>query len=607
MESDSAFVAPEGVYSVTEEHKPLQVPTHSSTAAHPIYQTRLSSITVRFPPKHPASPGLAQFLGANLTKDLKKDKDKDKDKEREKEKEAVAKERQLPEERSMSSSDTPEDSFTSPDAATPDLSVPTPAEPQHKLFSHPSISASKKKSNISRPKHNMRTTSSTFITRLQSIEGLNKTLAAKQGDVTFLFYNTGKAFLWVEVGTKAKEPLTRISFSAYPTCHDVNPSTASSERLDVIIGFSTGDLIWFDPISSRYCRLNKQGTISSSICTAVRWVPSSPTLFLVSHADGTIIVYDKEREDGLFTASIPNGLTNTPHIHLNANAHPTSPVTDGWDPLSTMFVTPPPWHPEAVGRGEKGMVAKNPVSHWRLCRRGVVDFVFSPDVKYVAAISEDGCLRVIDPLAEQLVDCYASYFGSLTCVAWSPDGRFILTGGQDDLLTIFSPWEQRVVARCQGHSSFVSAVAFDELRCDGRTYRFGSVGEDNKLILWDFSSGALHRPKYLGAHHPRISSMSSSISLAYRRGTGSTIQLSATRYHPAPSRNEVSTVQPVLVKQLDADLLTSLAFLPRALLTASKAGHVRLWVRPLVMTNASPRRRHTRGMLSVTDFQGVVA
>jgi hypothetical protein len=80
------------------------------------------------------------------------------------------------------------------------------------------------------------------------------------------------------------------------------------------------------------------------------------------------------------------------------------------------------------------------------------------------------------------------------------------------LLTIFSPWEQRVIARCQGHSSFVSAVAFDDLRCDGRTYRFGSVGEDNKLILvcgnwtsvrlrlncliqWDFSSGALHRPK----------------------------------------------------------------------------------------------------------------
>src|SRR5688572_16172149 len=82
-------------------------------------------------------------------------------------------------------------------------------------------------------------------------------------------------------------------------------------------------------------------------------------------------------------------------------------------------------------------------------------------------------------LCRRLVDCYASYFGAFTTVAWSPDGRFILvrnilctfdnfpfaerilrqTGGQDDLLTIFSPWEQRVVARCQGHSSFVASVA----------------------------------------------------------------------------------------------------------------------------------------------------
>jgi len=31
----------------------------------------------------------------------------------------------------------------------------------------------------------------------------------------------------------------------------------------------------------------------------------------------------------------------------------------------------------------------------------MADFVLSPDVKYVAAISEDGCLRVIDTLAEQ--------------------------------------------------------------------------------------------------------------------------------------------------------------------------------------------------------------
>jgi len=270
--------------------------------------------------------------------------------------------------------------------------------------------------------------------------------------------------------------------------------------------------------------------------------------------------------------------------------------------LDSIFVTIPPWHPVNAtgasgggGRGDRDKTTKNPVSHWKVSKRSVVDFVFSPDVKYVAAISEDGCLRVIDALAEQLVDCYAAYFGSLTCVAWSPDGRFIITGGQDDLVNIFSPWEQRVIARCQGHSSFLAALAFDDLRCDGRTYRFGSVGEDNKLILWDFSSGILHRPK-LHSHHHRLS-MASSLSLGVRRrgdtltADRSTLHLPPPgaegplpRYHPAPSRNEVAIVQPVLVKQLENDILTAIAFLPRWLLTGSRVGHVKMWIRPLPAT-----------------------
>lgn len=168
-----------------------------------------------------------------------------------------------------------------------------------------------------------------------------------------------------------------------------------------------------------------KGSISSSPCTAVRWVPSSSTLFLVSHADGTIIVYDKDREDGSFTPQDPN----SPIVDGN---NPLSSVGDGtpqeWDPLDNILVTMPPWHPitsganalNASGKAEKEKAAKNPVSHWRVSRQSVVgelcvvgmiscswtytcriDFVFSFDVKYVAAISEDGCLRVIDALAEQ--------------------------------------------------------------------------------------------------------------------------------------------------------------------------------------------------------------
>lgn len=44
---------------------------------------------------------------------------------------------------------------------------------------------------------------------------------------------------------EVQEPLARIYFSAYPICHDVNLATVCPERIDVIIGFNTADLLWF--------------------------------------------------------------------------------------------------------------------------------------------------------------------------------------------------------------------------------------------------------------------------------------------------------------------------------------------------------------------------
>ncbi|THU88588.1 WD40 repeat-like protein [Dendrothele bispora CBS 962.96] len=596
MESQTAFVGPEGVYSIVEEHKPSVLQTHAANTSPIIYPTRVTTITVRFPPaKHGGTPGLAQFLGGS--------KDSKKDKAASREQDGV----------SQTSSDTPDEGDTMINQDT----VPgSPSVATNTLFSQSSMPNVGKKKQSARPKQNIKTTSSTFITRIQTAEGYTRTMQSKQGDCTFLFYNQIKSFLWVEAGTNSKEPLARVNFSAHPTCHDVNPLTASPERLDVIIGFSTGDLIWLDPIASRYARLNKQGCITNSPCTSVRWVPSSTTLFLVSHADGTIIVYDRDRDDGTFTPQEPVTLSSA----SGSNGSSEGSSQKEWDPMDNIFVTMPPWHPVTAGGiaptgksdKEKAASVKNPVSHWRVSRKSVVDFVFSPDVKYVAAISEDGCLRVIDALAEQLVDCYSSYFGALTSIAWSPDGRFILTGGQDDLLTIFSPWEQRVVARCQGHSSFVSAVAFDELRCDGRTYRFGSVGEDNKLILWDFSSGALHRPKLQSTHHQRVS-MSSTLSLSFKREGRSALYLPSTnngsgndenespRYHPAPSRNEIAVVQPVLVKQMENELPTWIAFLPRHVLTSTKTGHLKLWIRPLAPKTRHPSK-YGRNMPDIRDL-----
>jgi len=324
-----------------------------------------------------------------------------------------------------------------------------------------------------------------------------------------------------------------------------------------------------------------------------------------------MIVYDIERDDGPSFKPREAGPSSPGTTDSTAGSSDRdaglSGSTPEWDPMEEILVT------SGTGGGNNGegggsvsgiggmgtlggreKAGKNPVSHWRVSNRNIVGFAFSPEVRYVAVVAEDSCLRVIDALTETLLDTYASYFGSLTCIAWSPDGRFILTGGQDDLVTVYSPSDHRVVARCQGHSSFISGVAFDPNRCDGRTYRFGSVGEDNKLILWDFSSGALHRPKAYG--HQNRFPVTSTVSLVRHRSENSdrsTAHLLGTpggtpgpsipqsHYHPAPPRNEVALLQPVLIKPIDGDILTSVFFMSACVLTMSKGCVVKVWVRPL--------------------------
>lgn len=99
----------------------------------------------------------------------------------------------------------------------------------------------------------------------------------------------------------------------------------------------------------------------------------------MSHADGTIIIYDKEREDGAFAPQDPT--SPTPQ-----ETNGTPPVSQDdlhqgpWNPLDNIFVTMPPWHPVTSGTGlngtsgkaDKEKAAKNPVSHWRVSRRSVV-------------------------------------------------------------------------------------------------------------------------------------------------------------------------------------------------------------------------------------------
>lgn len=157
-----------------------------------------------------------------------------------------------------SNSSSPESSDNPPPPIA--FEVPASALPQQQGKRMPFTKATVP-SGLPRPKNNLRSSSSTFVTRLQALDALPKILAEKGkigGEtVRWGFWNLGRTFGWAEEGGKIKDTLARVTFSQVPTCHAVSLHTLSQERVDVVVGFSSGDLVWLDFIVGRYTRINK--------------------------------------------------------------------------------------------------------------------------------------------------------------------------------------------------------------------------------------------------------------------------------------------------------------------------------------------------------------
>ncbi|KAI9769068.1 MAG: hypothetical protein M1840_004419 [Geoglossum simile] len=242
--------------------------------------------------------------------------------------------------------------------------------------------ASGKRDTVKRvkPKNNIIKSNSSFISRVLPHDTIARRIADRGADDLFAFANIGRAFQWLDLSSTSKHDyLAKILFTkAHALCHDVNAITRSSNHLDVVIGFSTGDIMWYEPISQKYARLNKNGTINPSAVSQIRWIPGSENLFLAAHVNGSLVVYDKEKEDAPF---VPEG---------NGILH--SQPSGSQIPDSSLHVC------KSVNSKNQKF---NPVACWSLLKQPINDFAFSPDSKHLAVVSEDGTLRIIDYLKEQ--------------------------------------------------------------------------------------------------------------------------------------------------------------------------------------------------------------
>uniref|UniRef100_A0A667WZ56 WD repeat-containing protein 20 n=1 Tax=Myripristis murdjan TaxID=586833 RepID=A0A667WZ56_9TELE len=354
----------------------------------------------------------------------------------------------------------------------------------------------------------------------------------QSGNGDRICFNVGRElYFYIYKGVRKAADLSkpidkRIYKGTQPTCHDFNPLTATAESVSLLVGFSAGQVQLIDPIKKETSKLfNEERLIDKSRVTCVRWVPGSESLFLVAHSSGSMYLYNVEHTCG----------TTPPHYQLLKQGDNYAVHTC------------------------KSKSARNPLLRWTVGEGALNEFAFSPDGKFLACASQDGFLRVFGFDAAELHGTMKSYFGGLLCVCWSPDGRYIVAGGEDDLVTVWSFSDCRVIARGHGHKSWVSVVAFDHCTTsvedgdppaefsgsdedfheqihfgggrdransahsrlskrnstDGRpvsvTYRFGSVGQDTQLCLWDLTEDILfpHLPLSRTRTHTNVMSATS--------------------------------------------------------------------------------------------------
>jgi len=245
-----------------------------------------------------------------------------------------------------------------------------------------------------------------------------------------------------------------------PTCHDINQHSATGKSVRVAVGFTAGQVQIIDvKTKSSLHIMNEDRSVDKSRVTCVKWYPNNDKMLLASHNNGNMYTYDVTQQCSNVSLTYQEKPVQSDSdieifkLDVSQNSSNSAQTTPLAHSNGTVLETSSDASPSV----------NNPMYKWVITKDGsaVNNMEFSPCGRDLAVVTQNGFLRVFDHSDFRLVGSMKSYFGGLLCCAWSPDGRFIAMGGEDDLVTIWSFCQGCVVARGTGHSSWITDVAFD--------------------------------------------------------------------------------------------------------------------------------------------------
>ncbi len=109
---------------------------------------------------------------------------------------------------------------------------------------------------------------------------------------------------------------------------------------------------------------------------------------------------------------------------------------------------------------------------------------FSPDGRFIVSGDSGNRINIWDSVSGQMIKRFAAHTDKILSVAFSPDGHFILSGGKDKTVRLLDADSGRELKVIRSFRYHVNSVAFSP---DGRLFLAGSG--DNTARLFEVASG----------------------------------------------------------------------------------------------------------------------